>query len=96
MLVENELKTACLHLSRMVHVPLALSWMTKLTLMQPFYCTQTTRITAVKILAEFIYSRVSFLGASAKLQKATITFKSVCPSVRMEQLVSHWKNFGII
>jgi len=32
-----------------------------------------------------------FLGALAKLRKVTISFvMSVCPSVRMEQLVSHW------
>ena len=32
-----------------------------------------------------------FLGAIAKLQKATVSFlKSVCPSVRMEQLCSPW------
>ena len=35
-----------------------------------------------------------FLGAFAKLGKATIRFvMSVCPSVRMEQLDSHWTDF---
>jgi len=35
-----------------------------------------------------------FLGTFAKLQKASISFvMSVCPSVRMEQLGSHWKDF---
>jgi hypothetical protein len=35
-----------------------------------------------------------FLGASAQLQKAIIGFiMSVCPSVYMEQLVSHWMDF---
>ena len=35
-----------------------------------------------------------FLGAFAKLRKATITFvMSVCPSVRMEYLGSHWTDF---
>jgi hypothetical protein len=35
-----------------------------------------------------------FLGAFAKLRKATINFvMSVCPSVRMEQLGSHWADF---
>jgi hypothetical protein len=40
---------------------------------------------------------VEYLFAFAKLRKATITFVisvclSVCPSVRMEQLGSHWKD----
>jgi hypothetical protein len=35
-----------------------------------------------------------FLDAFAKLQKATIGFvMSVCPSIRMEQLGSHWTDF---
>jgi len=33
------------------------------------------------------------LGAFAKLRKPTISFMSVRPSVRMEQLGSHWKDF---
>jgi hypothetical protein len=34
------------------------------------------------------------LGTIAKLRKATINFvMSVCPSVRMEQLGSHWTDF---
>jgi len=33
------------------------------------------------------------LGAFAKLRKVTISFiVSLCPSVRMEQLASHWKD----
>jgi hypothetical protein len=36
----------------------------------------------------------SILGAFAKLRKATISFVlSVRPSVRMEQLGSHWTDF---
>jgi len=36
----------------------------------------------------------TFLGAFAKLRKATINFvSSVRPSVRMEQLGSHWTDF---
>jgi hypothetical protein len=36
----------------------------------------------------------SFLGAFAKLRKATISFvMSICPSVRMEQPGSHWTDF---
>jgi hypothetical protein len=36
----------------------------------------------------------SFLGAFVKLRKATIRFAmSVCPSVRMKQLGSHWTYF---
>ena len=35
-----------------------------------------------------------FLGAFAKLRKARISVvMSVCPSVRMEQLGSHWTDF---
>jgi hypothetical protein len=38
-----------------------------------------------------------FLGAFAKLRKATISFvMSVCPSARMEPLGSHWTDFGEI
>ena len=34
------------------------------------------------------------LGAFAKLRKATINFvMSVCLSIRMEQIGSHWKDF---
>ena len=37
---------------------------------------------------------VTFLGAFAKLRKATISFvMSVRPSVRLEQLGSHWRDF---
>jgi hypothetical protein len=37
---------------------------------------------------------VKFLGAFAKLRKGSISFvKSVCPSVRMEQLGSQWTEF---
>jgi hypothetical protein len=46
------------------------------------------------------YSRIPdqgsevILGAFAKLRKATISsIMSVCPSVRMEQLGSHWTDF---
>ena len=34
-----------------------------------------------------------FLGALAKLQKATISFVIFCPSVCMEHLGCHWMNF---
>jgi hypothetical protein len=34
-----------------------------------------------------------FVGAFAKLRKATIRFMSICMSVRMEQLGSHWMDF---
>ena len=37
---------------------------------------------------------ISFLGASSNLRKATISFAmSVCPSLRREQLGSHWTDF---
>jgi uncharacterized membrane protein len=37
---------------------------------------------------------VEFLGALAKLRKATISFvMSVCPSVSMEEHGSHWTDF---
>jgi hypothetical protein len=40
------------------------------------------------------HMNVKFLGAFAKLQKATTFFvKSVCLSVRMERLDSHWMDF---
>jgi len=44
------------------------------------------------------YYKFSFLGVFVKLQKATIGFVMsvrpfVCPSVRMEQLGSHWTGF---
>jgi hypothetical protein len=36
----------------------------------------------------------TILGAFAKLRKATVSFiMSVCPSVAMEQLDSHWTDF---
>ena len=35
----------------------------------------------------------TYLGTFAKLPKATTSFMSVCPSVRMEQLGSHWTDF---
>jgi hypothetical protein len=39
-------------------------------------------------------TQISVLGAFAELPKATITFvMSVLPSVRMEQLRSHWTDF---
>ena len=35
-----------------------------------------------------------FLGAFAKLRKVTVSFvMSVCPSVRVKQLGSHWTEF---
>ena len=38
--------------------------------------------------------KLAILGVFAKLRKATIRFvKSVCPSVRMEQLGCHWTDF---
>jgi len=38
--------------------------------------------------------KVEFLGAFAKFRKATINFvMSVRPSVRTQQLCSHWKDF---
>ena len=39
-------------------------------------------------------ARARLLGASAKLRKSTSIFvTSVCPSVRIEQLDSHWTDF---
>jgi len=53
-----------------------------------------------KIKTHFVFSkfffenRVLFLGAFAKLRKATISFvMSFRPSARMEQLCSHWTGF---
>jgi hypothetical protein len=50
------------------------------------------------IQSAFTFFMNALLGALAKLRNATITFimsvrASVCPSVRMEQLDSHWTNF---
>ena len=40
------------------------------------------------------WENVVFLGAFVKLRKATISFvMSVRPSVRLEQLGSHWTDF---
>jgi hypothetical protein len=40
---------------------------------------------------------LSILGALAKLLKTTVIFAmSVCPSIGMEQLGSHWTNFDEI
>jgi len=55
------------------------------------------RVSSYKNKEKSTYKYVSgnewILGAFAKLRKATISFVvSVCPSVRMEQLVSHWKD----
>jgi len=36
---------------------------------------------------------IIILNAIAKLQRVTITLVSVCLSVRMEQLGSHWTDF---
>ena len=47
-----------------------------------------------KPINTFYAQNEKFLGAFAKLQKVTMSFvMSVCPSVRMEQLGSHWTNF---
>jgi hypothetical protein len=41
-----------------------------------------------------IFTATLILGAFAKLRKAIVIFvMSVRPSVRMEQLVSHWTDF---
>jgi hypothetical protein len=47
----------------------------------------------------FLHYTYEFLGAFVKLRKATISFVmpvrlSLCPSFRMEQLSSHWKDFS--
>jgi hypothetical protein len=39
---------------------------------------------------------VEFLGAVANLRKATISFLSARPSVRMEQFGSQWTDFDEI
>ena len=50
---------------------------------------------ALKVYRGQWCDRVSraFLGAFAKLRKATICYMSVCLSVRLEQLGSHWSDF---
>ena len=43
------------------------------------------------------YIEIVFVGAFAKLRKATISFvMSVCLSDRMEQLDAHWTGFDEI
>jgi len=44
---------------------------------------------------ECLFPMIMFLGAFAKLPK-TILHLHICPSVRMEQLDSHWKDFNFI
>ena len=39
------------------------------------------------------HSQLRFLDAFRKFREATVSFTSVCPSVRMEQLGSHWMDF---
>jgi len=46
------------------------------------------------ILRKVLGNLESYLGVFAKFRKVTISFVvSVCPSVRMEQLSSHWADF---
>jgi len=48
-------------------------------------------------LSSAIFRRIQlFLGAFANLRKTTLSFMSVCPSVRMEQLVSQMRIFYVI
>jgi len=44
---------------------------------------------------ECLFPMTMFLGAFAKLPK-TILHLHICPSVRMEKLGSHWKDFHLI
>ena len=47
--------------------------------------------------SDIIWFKKQFLGAFAKLWKTTISFvMSVCPSVHMEQLGSHWTDFVFV
>ena len=54
------------------------------SLLFTIHCTQFTTVSD------------SFLGAFAKLRKATISVKTVCLSVRMEQLGPNCTDFGEI
>jgi len=54
----------------------------------------TTSYVILLKIACLAHVTYQFLGAFAKLRKATISFfMSSCPSVRMEQLGSHWTDF---
>jgi hypothetical protein len=55
-----------------------------------------TTILFVVGVSEFDFTRC-LVGAFAMLRKATVTFvMSVCPSVRVEQLLSPWTDFDEI
>jgi hypothetical protein len=41
-----------------------------------------------------VHAATPFLGALAKLQKSYHKLRHVCPSIRMEQLGSHWTDFN--
>jgi hypothetical protein len=60
--------------------------------------TQWSRILPEKICCSATHENfLSFLGAFAKFRKATLSFfLSVCLSLRMEQLGSHWTDFDEI
>ena len=57
-------------------------------------CSRAARIAHSKNEPTDVSKTDPYLGAFAKLRKATIDLvMSVCPSVRMEQLGSHWTDF---
>jgi len=56
-------------------------------------CSAVPQPTALP-LTPSCYQLYPILGAFAELWKVTVNFfMSVCPSVRMEQICSHWMNF---
>jgi hypothetical protein len=64
------------------------------TLKTALLCSYKTRIYIPYVEKRSFLNSVLILGAFAKLRKATISFVVFfCPSVRVEQLGFHWKDF---
>jgi len=60
-----------------------------------FYLNVSCLVTHWKLIGckDVPHKICRLLCAFAKLRNATISFCHVCPSVRIEQLLSHWTNF---
>ena len=74
-----------------------------LPLVQIFQCGQMTTYNSIKPFTEKRVPNVpvSFVGTLTKLQKATTSFimsvqMSICLSVHMEKLLSHWIDYHVI
>jgi len=65
-----------------------------LNIMKRLLITVETQCVFFAVGTNSFYLSGILLGVFAKLQKETINFiMSICPSVHMEQLSSHWKDF---